>query len=250
MATVAVRRVERPAGVRCCPSYMTRACRPPNTAGCATASEAVLTPSWPARPLAPTGSIGGDRRRPHAAPRRGRTADRGRAAGRGRVRRAAVHDGRPGLGLPPPAGRLRGGHAAGSPIGSGLGIRNPHNIALLREAVDIPVILDAGIGTASDVALAMELGATASWWPPWSIGPTTRPPWHGPCGWPSKRAPRPDGPGASPCAFTRSRRAPRRAGPTWAGAASPDLEGPFPPRSGHRVGLSVLGGRRPEILPE
>jgi thiazole synthase len=46
----------------------------------------------------------------------------------------------------------------GSPIGSGLGIRNPHNISLLREAVDVPVILDAGIGTASDAALAMELG--------------------------------------------------------------------------------------------
>jgi thiazole synthase len=46
----------------------------------------------------------------------------------------------------------------GSPIGSGLGIRNPHNIALLRESVDVPVILDAGIGTASDAALAMELG--------------------------------------------------------------------------------------------
>ncbi len=46
----------------------------------------------------------------------------------------------------------------GSPIGSGLGIRNAHSIALLREAVDVPVILDAGIGTASDAALAMELG--------------------------------------------------------------------------------------------
>jgi len=46
----------------------------------------------------------------------------------------------------------------GSPIGSGLGIRNPHAIALLREMVDVPVILDAGIGTASDAALAMELG--------------------------------------------------------------------------------------------
>jgi thiazole synthase len=46
----------------------------------------------------------------------------------------------------------------GSPIGSGLGLRNPHSIALLREAVDVPVILDAGIGTASDAALAMELG--------------------------------------------------------------------------------------------
>ncbi|SFE93522.1 thiazole synthase [Blastococcus tunisiensis] len=49
----------------------------------------------------------------------------------------------------------------GSPIGSGLGIRNPHNIALLREAVDVPLVLDAGIGTASDAALAMELGCDA-----------------------------------------------------------------------------------------
>src|SRR2546421_9504304 len=47
---------------------------------------------------------------------------------------------------------------AGSPIGSGLGISNPHHIALIREAVTVPVILDAGIGTASDAALAMELG--------------------------------------------------------------------------------------------
>ena len=49
----------------------------------------------------------------------------------------------------------------GSPIGSGLGIRNPHNIALLREAVHVPVVLDAGIGTASDAAQAMELGCDA-----------------------------------------------------------------------------------------
>jgi thiazole synthase len=46
----------------------------------------------------------------------------------------------------------------GAPIGSGLGIRNPHNIALIRQLVTVPVILDAGIGTASDAALAMELG--------------------------------------------------------------------------------------------
>jgi thiazole synthase len=46
----------------------------------------------------------------------------------------------------------------GAPIGSGLGIRNPHSIALLREAVEVPVILDAGIGTASEAAQAMELG--------------------------------------------------------------------------------------------
>jgi thiazole synthase len=49
----------------------------------------------------------------------------------------------------------------GSPIGSGLGIRNPHNIALIRESVSVPVVLDAGIGTASDAALAMELGCDA-----------------------------------------------------------------------------------------
>ena len=49
----------------------------------------------------------------------------------------------------------------GAPIGSGLGIRNPHNIALIREQVQVPVVLDAGIGTASDAALAMELGCDA-----------------------------------------------------------------------------------------
>jgi thiazole synthase len=49
----------------------------------------------------------------------------------------------------------------GSPIGSGLGIRNPHNIALIVEQAEVPVILDAGIGTASDACLAMELGCEA-----------------------------------------------------------------------------------------
>jgi thiazole synthase len=49
----------------------------------------------------------------------------------------------------------------GSPIGSGMGIRNPYNIRLIRDLVDVPVILDAGIGTASDAALAMELGCDA-----------------------------------------------------------------------------------------
>ncbi|WP_265736769.1 thiazole synthase [Actinacidiphila yeochonensis] len=46
----------------------------------------------------------------------------------------------------------------GSPIGSGLGIRNPHNFQLIVERAGVPVILDAGAGTASDAALAMELG--------------------------------------------------------------------------------------------
>ncbi|HEV2428095.1 MAG TPA: thiazole synthase [Acidimicrobiales bacterium] len=47
---------------------------------------------------------------------------------------------------------------AGSPIGSGLGVRNPHAIALIAERLEAPVLLDAGVGTASDAALAMELG--------------------------------------------------------------------------------------------
>lgn len=48
-----------------------------------------------------------------------------------------------------------------APIGSGLGIRNPHNIRLIREMVKVPVIVDAGVGTASDAAIAMELGIDA-----------------------------------------------------------------------------------------
>jgi len=46
----------------------------------------------------------------------------------------------------------------GSPIGSGLGVRNPHAISLICERLSVPVLLDAGVGTASDAALAMELG--------------------------------------------------------------------------------------------
>jgi len=46
-----------------------------------------------------------------------------------------------------------------APIGSGLGIQNRYNIVFVREAVKVPIIVDAGIGCASDAALAMELGA-------------------------------------------------------------------------------------------
>src|SRR4051794_19285772 len=49
----------------------------------------------------------------------------------------------------------------GSPIGTGLGIHNPHNIELIVSEATVPVILDAGIGTASDAALALELGCDA-----------------------------------------------------------------------------------------
>ncbi|WP_445262998.1 thiazole synthase [Pseudokineococcus sp. 1T1Z-3] len=49
----------------------------------------------------------------------------------------------------------------GAPIGSGLGVLNPHNVALIAERARVPVVLDAGVGTASDAALAMELGCDA-----------------------------------------------------------------------------------------
>jgi thiazole synthase len=49
----------------------------------------------------------------------------------------------------------------GAPIGSGLGIRNPYNLRIILETVKVPVLVDAGVGTASDAAVAMELGAVA-----------------------------------------------------------------------------------------
>ncbi len=49
----------------------------------------------------------------------------------------------------------------GSPIGSGMGIRNPYNLRIIVEQANVPIILDAGIGTASDAAIAMELGCDA-----------------------------------------------------------------------------------------
>jgi len=48
-----------------------------------------------------------------------------------------------------------------APIGSGLGIRNPYNLRIIMETVKVPVIVDAGVGTASDAAVAMELGCHA-----------------------------------------------------------------------------------------
>ncbi len=47
-----------------------------------------------------------------------------------------------------------------APIGSGLGIRNPYNLRIIQETVSVPVIVDAGVGTASDAAIAMEMGVS------------------------------------------------------------------------------------------
>ena len=68
------------------------------------------------------------------------------------------HERRPDPGAPPRGRGLRGGMPLGSLIGSGMGIRNPYNLQVITERAGVPVICDAGIGTASDAALAMELG--------------------------------------------------------------------------------------------
>jgi thiazole synthase len=49
----------------------------------------------------------------------------------------------------------------GSPIGSGMGIRNPYNLRMILERAEVPIVLDAGVGTASDATIAMELGCAA-----------------------------------------------------------------------------------------
>jgi thiazole synthase len=160
MATVAVRRVEASSKgslLRLLDEVGVRVL--PNTAGCATASEAVLTAKL-AREAFGTDwvkleVVGDDRSLLPDAVELLAAAEQ--LAEDGFVVLPYTSDD------PVLAFRLQqAGCAAvmplGSPIGSGLGIRNPHNIALLRDAVDVPVILDAGIGTASDAALAMELG--------------------------------------------------------------------------------------------
>ena len=103
----------------------------------------------------------------------------------------------------------------GSPIGSGMGIRNPYNLSLIVERAGVPVILDAGVGTASDAALAMELGCDGV------LCASRDLPRRGPRGdgprdprSPSRPACWPAAPGASRGACTPRRRPPRRASPT------------------------------------
>ncbi len=160
MATVAVRRIEQSAQGSLLTLLAELGIRVlPNTAGCFTASEAVLTAKL-AREAFETNwvkleVIGNDRTLLPDAVELLAAAEQ--LAEDGFVVLPYTTDD-PVLAL-----RLQQvGCAAvmplGSPIGSGLGLRNPHALALLREAVEVPVILDAGIGTASDAALAMELG--------------------------------------------------------------------------------------------
>jgi thiazole synthase len=160
MATVAVRRIDPDARGSLIDLLSELAIRVlPNTSGCFTASEAVLTAKL-AREAFSTDwvkvEVIGDERTLLPDPVELLAASE-QLVEDGFVVLAYTNDD------PVLARRLEQvGCAAvmplGSPIGSGLGIRNPHNLALAREVVSVPLILDAGLGTASDVALAMELG--------------------------------------------------------------------------------------------
>ena len=100
----------------------------------------------------------------------------------------------------------------GSPIGSGAGIRNPYNLAIIAERAGVPVILDAGIGTASDAALAMELGCDGG--AARQLGLRRRGPGRdggARCAARSRPATRPAAPAASRAAPTPRPRPPRRA---------------------------------------
>ena len=142
----------------------------PNTAGCFTAEDAIRharlarelldQPRQPRRRLGQAGMPG---RHEDAAARSGRHAAGDRATGQGGFQVLVYTSDDPIL-----ARRLKDLGAAsvmpaGSPIGSGQGILNPNNIRIILEYLkdgdpDYPVIVDAGVGTASDVAVAMELG--------------------------------------------------------------------------------------------
>lgn len=134
----------------------------PNTAGCLTAREAILTAEL-AREALETDWIkleviaDEETLLPEAVELLDATEE---LVGRGFTVLAYTNDD------PVLARRLEGLGAAavmplGAPIGTGLGILNPHNISMIVERAKVPIILDAGIGTASDAAFAMELGCDA-----------------------------------------------------------------------------------------
>jgi thiazole synthase len=163
LTTVAIRRVDADGGTGVLETLQRLGIDPlPNTAGCRTAAEAVLTAHL-AREALDTNlvkvEVVADDRTLLPDPVELLDAVRALVAD-GFVALAYTNDD-PVLAL-----RLEEAGASavmplGSPIGTGLGIRNPHNIELIVARASVPVVLDAGIGTASDAALAMELGCDA-----------------------------------------------------------------------------------------
>ena len=160
LATVALRRVDPSARGSIVEVLESAGCTLlPNTAGCFTAHDAILTAQL-AREAFETDwikleVIGDDRT---LLPDASELLDAAEAlVGDGFVVLPYTNDD------PVLARRLEDAGCAaimplGSPIGSGMGIRNPYNLRLIVEHASVPVILDAGIGTASDAALAMEAG--------------------------------------------------------------------------------------------
>lgn len=163
LTTVAMRRVDPASGGSVLDLLSARGIRVlPNTAGCYTAAEAVRTARLAAEALATTWiklEVIADERTLLPDPVELLEAAERLVAGGFTVLPYTSDD-------PVLARRLeQAGCAAvmplGAPIGSGMGIRNPHNIELIVADAGVPVILDAGIGTASDAALALELGCSA-----------------------------------------------------------------------------------------
>lgn len=163
LTTVAIRRVDPNAPGSVFDLLRARGIRPlPNTAGCYTAGDAVLTAKLAAEALETDWvklEVIADERTLLPDPVELLDAAQTLVAEGFTVLPYTNDD-------PVLAARLeQAGCAAvmplGAPIGSGLGVRNPHNIELIVENAGVPVVLDAGIGTASDAAIAMELGCDA-----------------------------------------------------------------------------------------
>jgi thiazole synthase len=161
VVTVAVRRVSLPGQGESILDYVdtTRFTLLPNTAGCYTADEAIRTAY-----LAREAGMGEMIKLEVIGDARTLFPD---VAGLLEATRTLARDGFTVMPYtnddPVMAKRLEDAGAAvvmplGAPIGSGLGIRNPYNIKIILETVSVPVIVDAGVGTASDAAIAMELG--------------------------------------------------------------------------------------------
>ena len=239
VATVAVRRIDPRAGAPCSTCSRVLGIRVlPNTAGCFTAAEAVLTAKL-AREAFETDwvklEVIGDDKTLLPDPVELLVAAE-QLVDEGFVVLPYTSDD------PIVARRLaQVGCAAvmplGSPIGSGLGIRNPQNLALIRQMVEVPVILDAGVGTASDAARAMELGCDAVLVAT-AINRAQDPAAMArPCGWPSRPGGRPGPPAGCRRASTPR---PRVRGTAW---------WTNPAQPADRTQPSRLTGRRPSGGP-